>query len=277
MNTHTGHSGPELLIAPEHRLITLTGAGGKTSLSRWLASHLQLIPRRVIITTTTKILPLPGMTTILHDDGPDFLGRIRRALDQSPSIMVASRFDPATGKIIGLDKNIITFMHKSRLADTILVEADGAARKPLKAPNWHEPVIPAGTDLCIGIMGLDAAYRPLTESNVHRHEIFSQITSLKPGEKITPAHMTRIAMAPNGLFKGCPPDCELSVFLNKTDIPEGNELTEKFNSTVTSNGQASFIKWFAGSTQERRMIQIGQYTQASRIFSSTSLAFSHQL
>jgi len=277
MNMHTGHSGPELLISPEHRLITLTGAGGKTSLNRWLASHLQLIPKRVIITTTTKILPLPGVTTVLQEDGPDFMGRIRHALTHSPYIIVASKFDPTSGKLIGLGKKVVTVLHKSRLANTILVEADGAARKPLKAPNWHEPVIPARTDLCIGVMGLDAAYRPLTEPNVHRHEIFSQITNLMPGENVTPAHMIRSAMAPNGLFKGCPPDCELSVFLNKIDIPDGTELAQEFNNAIIENKQSSYIKWFAGSIRERHMIQIGQHTQAARIFSNTSLAFSHQL
>ena len=249
-------SGLDLLITPEDRLITLTGAGGKSSLSRWLSSHLRLIPRSVIITTTTKILPLPGVKTVLDESGPNFMDRIRNALAHSPCIVVASRFDQTSGKLTGLDKDKITTLHNSGLADTILVEADGAARKPLKAPNRHEPVIPLETDLCIGVMGLDAVYRPWTEANVHRHEIFSRITNLPPGENVTPEHLFKIATAPNGLFKGCPPDCDLKIFLNKTDIPNGHELVKEFKNILITGRQPMHFKWFAGSVAERHLREI---------------------
>lgn len=229
------------------RLIALTGAGGKTSLMRWIAEHCRARHKSVAMTTTTKIFPFPGVPTVLEDEGPDFTGRIRHAVKRSPCVCLARRFDEPSGKLMGLDKEVVTALHASRLVDTLIVEADGAARKPLKAPNGHEPVIPRGTELCIGVMGLDAAYRPLTEANVHRHAIFSRLTHLAPGEKVTPAHMVRLAVDPGGLFKGCPPDCDLRVFLNKSDIPGGAQLVEAFHNALLADRAAASFKWFAGS------------------------------
>ena len=42
--------------------------------------------------------------------------------------------------------------------DVLLVEADGAKRKPLKVPAEHEPVIPEDTDMVIGIAGASASW-----------------------------------------------------------------------------------------------------------------------
>lgn len=246
-------SGVGLLISPGHRLIALTGAGGKTSMMRWLADHRRGSGGRVILTTTTKIFPIPGVETILQEECNDFMGRIRIALKRTSCICIARRFHAVSGKLIGLDKEVVTSLHRFRWADTILVEADGAARKPLKAPNDNEPVIPGGTDLCIGVMGLDAAYRPLAEENVHRHEIFSRLTHLAPGEKVTPIHMARLAMAENGLFKGCPSACDRHVFLNKIDIPGGSELVEEFNNVPIEKEQPVSLQWFVGSVRERYM------------------------
>ncbi len=246
-----GASGLDSLISPNHRLIALTGAGGKTSLMQWIAAHRQGADRRVLITTTTKFFPFPGVLTVLQEEGPDFMGRVRKALTRSSCVCVASRFDEVLGKLIGLDTELVMGLHASGLADTMVVEADGAARKPLKAPNAHEPIIPVGTDLCIGVMGLDAVYRPLTEAHVHRHGLFSRLTHLPPGEPVTPACMVRLGMDPNGLFKGAPPHCDLRVFLNKIDIPGGFGLWDAFRTTLVDQGSSSNIEWCAGSVRER--------------------------
>ena len=48
-------------------------------------------------------------------------------------------------------------------ADRIVVEADGAARRPMKYPAVWEPVIPQYTDRVLVIAGLTALDRPLRE------------------------------------------------------------------------------------------------------------------
>ncbi|WP_319542159.1 selenium cofactor biosynthesis protein YqeC, partial [uncultured Pseudodesulfovibrio sp.] len=142
------------------------------------------------------------------------------------------------------------------IADTILVEADGAARKPLKAPAKHEPVIPIMSELCVGIMGLDAMNQILSEQIVHRSDIFSNMTGATLGDEITPAHMLRMAVNPGGMFKGCPPSCERKVLLNKVDIADGQAKVDRFITELTKNDTPPAISWFAGSCRQQTMHRI---------------------
>ncbi|SOB57916.1 putative selenium-dependent hydroxylase accessory protein YqeC [Pseudodesulfovibrio profundus] len=235
------------LISPSHRLITVVGAGGKTSLINWLGMQILPPEKRVIITSTTKIFPRHNVCTILNDGQPDFIDRIEQALDRHRKVVVAQQLDTRSGKLIGLSPAFVTHLRNRNIADTILVEADGAAHKPLKAPAEHEPVIPLESDLCIGVMGLDAMYLPLTEANVHRHEIFSHITKLLPGEPITPKQMLDIAVAPNGLFKGSPATSKLAVVLNKTDIPGGGYRVQEIERILPQEQRTRNYAWFTGS------------------------------
>jgi len=268
-------SGNASLTSPEHRLITVIGAGGKTSLISWLGMRKQPQERR-IITTTTKILPLPDVCTILQDDGPNFPGRVNKALEKHATIVVARRLDPASGKLIGLSTYAIAMLDELGLAQRILVEGDGAARKPLKAPASHEPVVPHTSNLCIGVMGLDAVNSLLRPENVHRPEHFPAVTGLEYGERITPAHMVRLALSPAGLFKSCPPHSHRAVFLNKSDIPDGDRLIEEFESTLHSIPQAHTLRWFAGSVRQNRFERIGLATIEAPLIQNNRLEISHQ-
>lgn len=241
-------SDPHALISDEHRLIALTGAGGKTSLMCWLSMFFKAEGKRVITTTTTKILPPPRGHVVLQNDGPDFTERVQSALQLFPSVTVAHDLDTASGKLLGLSRETISTLHNTEMADLILVEADGAARKPLKAPAKHEPVIPKETTLCIGVMGIDAVYRTMSEACVHRSKIFAKITGTDTGSVITPRHLITLAKSANGLFKGCPENCQKISFLNKTDSPGGEELVSEFNRLLTAE-RTEEIEWVAGSVR----------------------------
>ena len=73
---------------------------------------------------------------------------------------------------------------RKRLFDFILVEADGAKRKPIKAPADYEPVIPSSTTLVIGVIGLDALGKAIDEETIHRCELFCSLTGKKAGNTI---------------------------------------------------------------------------------------------
>ncbi|NDV24297.1 selenium cofactor biosynthesis protein YqeC [Desulfovibrio sp. JC022] len=254
------------LIQPEQRLITLTGAGGKTSLSHWLGSLLKANRKRVITTTTTKILPPSRGHIVLKADGPDFINRVRTAFTAVSGITVARDYDPDSGKLLGISRETVSELLDAELADVILVEGDGAARKPLKAPAGHEPVIPVESDLCIGVMGIDAVYRTMSKGCVHRSEIFSAVSGTKTGDVIRPRHLIRLAESRMGLFKGSPAGCAKAVFLNKTDSPGGMELAAEFTRLLartnwTATGSPD-IKWFAGSVHNREIFTLPQIIPA---------------
>lgn len=245
------------LIQPEQRLITLTGAGGKTSLSNWVESFLRANKKRVITTTTTKILPPKRGHIVLQADGPDFFNRIRIALAAVSGVTIAGDYDPASGKLLGVSRETVSALLEAELADTILVEGDGAARKPLKAPAGHEPVIPHESGLCIGVMGIDAVYRTMSKACVHRSELFSTVSGAANGDVIRPRHLIKLAESDLGLFKGVPEGCSKAVFLNKTDSPGGMELLAEFARLLGWTGRAD-IKWFAGSVHSREIFTFPQ-------------------
>ncbi|WP_290918500.1 selenium cofactor biosynthesis protein YqeC [Halodesulfovibrio sp.] len=226
-------------------MITLIGAGGKTSIMYWLAQHFSKAGKRIIVTTTTKMFPPKNGTTVLQKHSPDFFTEINNALTSYPLVTVAESFNPDCKKLIGLSKQTISKLCQAGIADCILVEADGAARKPLKAPNTREPVIPAETNICIGVMGLDAVFSPLTEENVHRSVLFSKCTECMPETQILPEHLIALADHPNGLFQFCPSTASRYVFLNKADLTGAKHIINDLRSQLrNANGAPS---WYSCS------------------------------
>lgn len=266
---------PDDLIRPSHRLAAFAGAGGKTSLIRWFAEAFRQAGKRVLITTTTKFFPFPDLNAILLRTAHSPADIINSALDQNGIAVVADHLDKTTGKLVGLHPAMVTEL--SALADLTLVEADGAARKPLKAPAEHEPVIPANTDLCIGVMGLDAAFRPLTETTVHRHETFARIAGLSAGKSILPEHMIRLAQNRNGLFKGCPGSSERIVFLNKNDLPSTSGTVHDLGNALSRLSGDSCLSWFSGSARLKRISRISPCPDENPPLPADALAFPHRL
>jgi len=215
-----------LLARPESgAVIALVGAGGKTSALFGLAQELGGGPTGVLITTTTHIydprreqgrgydrlalapalLEPPGSA---WDPGPDGPAPGRR-------LVLAARELPETGKLQGI--------HPLRVAELrrhwafVLVEADGAKRRPVKAPAAHEPVLPPAADLVLGVIGLDCLGRPMDEGCVHRPEHFGAVTGCAPGAPIGLAHLAALSRAPGGLFKGVPASARRVLLLNQAD------------------------------------------------------------
>lgn len=146
-------------------IITITGAGGKTSLMFSLAKKLANLGR-VLVTTTTKIFV------------PDLV--------EFEELVVEDRV------IKGLNKNIFIYgekiengkLHSMRYEqifelkekfDFILIEGDGAKEKKIKAWNETEPCIPNFSTKVIGVINLDIISMKLEEKNIHRFEIFKSI------------------------------------------------------------------------------------------------------
>jgi len=98
------------------------------------------------------------------------------------------------------------------------VEADGAARRPLKAPNATEPVIPDNTSLVIPVVGIDAVGCRLTDENVFRPEIASKLLGLPLGEVVSAEAIARLITHQQGIIKGSPPGARIVPFINKVEL-----------------------------------------------------------
>jgi probable selenium-dependent hydroxylase accessory protein YqeC len=213
----------EALGLRTREMISLVGAGGKTTLMFRLAKELLLNGKKVVTTTTTKILePSPEETNFLLIDRneekiKDFIGH---HLDQYHHVTIA-RERLGLRKLEGISPDLVDELWYSKKIDTIIIEADGAASRPIKAPREGEPVIPSQTNLVISILGMDGMEMVLSEENVFQPEKVSKITGIPMGERVTEEAMALLMVHPEGIFKGAPYSSRVIAFLNKVDIPDG--------------------------------------------------------
>jgi len=203
----------EFFKEPRKMVIAIVGAGGKTTALYCLGHELTAMGRRVLLTTTTKICR--------PDDIPLYLGPPDR-LRPVATLMAAASGMADARKLAGYSAGDIGVVASLGLFDDILVEADGAARKPIKSPNDTEPVYPQPLDLIIGVIGLDSLGQPATDDTVHRLPLFTGVTGASAGEPITASHVLALIEHENGLFRHAPAGVPRIVFLNKYDKIDEN-------------------------------------------------------
>ncbi len=206
----------EALGLKEKEVISLVGAGGKTTLMYRLAKELILSGKRVVTTTTTKILePKPEETNSLFVDSDErkIKDFVWRHLDQYHHLTVA-RERLGSGKLKGVSPDLVNELWSFDKINTIIVEADGAAGRTVKAPREWEPVIPTSTTVVIAILGVDGVGRELNEENAFHAEGISKITGIPVGERLTDEALAILMVHAGGLFKGAPSSSRVIAFLN---------------------------------------------------------------
>ena len=221
-------------------IISFVGGGGKTTLMFRMTEELARKGGRTLITTTTKIWPPDKKNPcniILTQSKQNLLEQADSAFRRSKYIIAASHHCTETDKLIGFSPEFVDVLWKSGHFRWILVEADGSARRPIKAPADHEPVIPLETRYLLGLIGLKALGKPLNEENVHRVDCFEKITGLPVGKKIDIDTIATLIRHHNGLFKNCPAHAQTIAFLNQADLLEdldiGKLLTEKLHQNLS--------------------------------------------
>lgn len=198
-------------------MIALVGGGGKTSLMYALAAEMASSGTSVITTTTTKIFP-PSIQEspclVLLEQEPN-LDKLAARLGESSHLTVG-RAMISSGKVDGIADLVVEQLRE--LADWIVVEADGAGRRPIKAPEVWEPVIPRSSDLVIPVVGLDCLGRPADDHWVFRLEKFLEVAGLPRAAMITPESIGRLMGSSKGGLKDIPESAKVVPFLNKTDL-----------------------------------------------------------
>jgi probable selenium-dependent hydroxylase accessory protein YqeC len=241
------------------RVVALVGGGGKTSLMYRLAHEISLTGRSVITTTTTKIFPpQPHQSRILillaDETKLDSLSKhlsVHRHLTVGESIL-------PNGKVQGVTSAIIN--ECLDVADIVLVEADGAARKPVKAPEKWEPVLPEKVHLVIPVVGLDCVGKPANSDTVFRLEHFLKVTGLNPGRLITPDTIGRLLAHSEGSLKNVPDDALVVPYLNKLDTFTNGKGLQEIIETAFSLSAGRIKKAVAGQLRERLWVKVVQPT-----------------
>ncbi|MBF9015303.1 MULTISPECIES: selenium cofactor biosynthesis protein YqeC [unclassified Oceanispirochaeta] len=212
----------EILNLQIGNFISLSGGGGKTSILYTLARENYLSGG--LYTTTTKMFN-PRLDNHpfqeIHLDWP--------SADPPPFIpgscfvageIIKSATPGVKDKVRGLSNKLLESWNSMGSWPILIIEADGAAGRPIKFPSKKEPVIPAEVNHAVGCIGLEALGAKVTESMVHRPDLFKNHLPLDRGSQISPGTLAALINRKNGLFKNCPEkhSVKKTVILNKIDL-----------------------------------------------------------
>ena len=191
-------------------ITALVGGGGKTTTMLRLAR--ELAGRgRVIVGTTTHIWPPKDDLPVLENPGER---EIIRALEKDPAVCVGITEIP-TGKLTAcsVPPGILC-----RMADFVLLEADGAKGRPLKAPGAEEPVIPGETAMTLALAGLEGIGRTIREA-AFRAERYAAVLETDLEHVIAPGDAARVLVSREGQYKSVTAGMDFVIILNKADGP----------------------------------------------------------
>ena len=191
----------ELLDLLEARsgIVCAVGAGGKkTTLYHLAGRH----PGRVGITATVPIAhfprTLPAHEVIAEADAivqavVEAGMRHRRVAFALPGLKQA--------RYGGLPSDLIREIHEAAGFDCLLVKADGARMRWIKAPDDSEPLIPSAAATVIALVSARAIGEPLTEEISHRPNRVEAVTGARVGETLSAGHVARLLASPDGALK----------------------------------------------------------------------------
>jgi probable selenium-dependent hydroxylase accessory protein YqeC len=209
-------------------VVALTGGGGKSSIMYALADELSMAGAKVLITTTTKVfLPTHGAVhRLIVSDERGLIEQVRQGI--TPKEIVALGCGVREGKLLGLSLELVDKLAEIAAADYILVEADGAAGLPFKAPHAHEPVIPQSSTVVLNVVGLDALETPLTEEYCQRPALVASICGLPLGARLDGQAIADVMLSSEGGRKNVPRGANWLPVINKidgvNDIPRATQI-----------------------------------------------------
>lgn len=209
------HSLSSLLQLPSKPLISIVGAGGKTTTMYTLAAECAEQGKRVVTTTTTNIyLPKSDEmdTVIVATETSTLLKKVQAAWGQHQCITVAGRLIGAE-KLGGVQLEQPYELLQRGGADVVIVEADGARHSMIKAPAEYEPVVPPQTHVALIVMSAEAINQPLRAEIAHRPERIAALLGMNQGEILTPGLIASLLTHEMGGLKNIPAQAMMYVLI----------------------------------------------------------------
>lgn len=187
----------------------VVGAGGKKSTLYALASALD----RAVVTATVRI-PLfdDRVDRLLGTDDPVSAVRTN---DRWPLGVVPGR-DGDRDRYLGYETETVDRL-ASGIDAPILIKADGARTRWLKAPNDEEPQIPRSTDLVVPVASARIVGRRLDSGRVHRPERVASLVELSADERISAGDVVTVLTHDRGGLKDVPDGARVVPLINMVD------------------------------------------------------------
>lgn len=211
-------------LEADRGVVCVVGAGGKKTTLYALADRVE----RAVVTATVRI-PIfdERVADVVVTDDP------RTALEDPtawPLGVVPER--ERADRYRGYEPEAITTFGDDAPADVVLVKADGARTRLLKAPNQSEPQLPAGADTVIPIASAQVVGKPLDPEYVHRPERVAELTGLEEGDRIRPVDVATVLASENGGRKRVPAGATVVPVVNMVDGDATETLGRKIAAGV---------------------------------------------
>lgn len=178
----------EFLSVKNKDIISVAGAGGKTTTINLLAKELVDKQQKILVTTTTKMFKTKEMVIVPS------IKLIREKLIKENLVITGKDFGT---KITAWDNEFLAKIIP--LADITLIEADGAKRLPFKMPKEHEPVYITESNKIAYIIGISALNQPL--KNLCRAELLIKFLQKDGEEKLTKDDIIKVILSEYGAKK----------------------------------------------------------------------------
>ena len=211
------------------QIISFVGAGGKTSLIYELGEQISKLGKKVIITTTTHMF-IPENNAVLTGKKEDMVNLLKN------KNLITVGVKESLEKIKGLPTKMTEKLIE--LADFVLIEADGSKRFPLKVPDEHEPVILDGSDLVIGVSGIDAIGKTIKDT-CHRPNLVADFLEVDINYIIRECDIAKIMLSDMGQKKNV--KCNYKIIINKVDDEELVAIALKISSECYKMGMKELI------------------------------------
>ncbi|MHB1654194.1 MAG: selenium cofactor biosynthesis protein YqeC [Desulfitobacteriaceae bacterium] len=173
-------------MARKAQVITLIGAGGKTTTLDRLAKEMHADGYPVVMTTTTKVFPMKA--------GEPWYNAQEPPPPETQLSFWYAGLEKETGKWVGPEKRLVdraidrdqfsNFRNTERGTSPFrcwVIEGDGARGKELKCWGEHEPQIPERTECAVLLLDAGLWGQPVLPENLHHPERCPDLV----GEKFT--------------------------------------------------------------------------------------------
>ncbi|QAU13979.1 putative selenium-dependent hydroxylase accessory protein YqeC [Halorubrum sp. BOL3-1] len=212
----------------------LVGAGGKKTTLYELADRLD----RAILTATVRI-PIFDRKVAAVRVTSDPIAALKDADDnQFPLGLVPER--ERDDRYRGYEPAIVDGLASAH-DGPVLVKADGARTRLLKAPNDREPQIPPEADTVVPVASVGAVGKSLSSEVVHRPERVAAITDAEIGDEITPKLVGRVLADERGGLKGIPADARPIPLINAVDDATDETVAREIAAVVHDRADVPLV------------------------------------
>jgi probable selenium-dependent hydroxylase accessory protein YqeC len=206
-------------------VVCVVGAGGKKTTLYALADRAE----RAVVTATVRI-PIfdDRVADVAVTEDP------RTAVEDAtawPLGVVPER--EREDRYRGYDPADVDALAGDSPADVVLVKADGARTRLLKAPNRSEPQIPPSADTVVPIASARVVGEPLDSEHVHRPERVAELTGLERGHRIRPVDVATVLASERGGRKRVPDGATAVPVVNMVDDDDAEAVGREIAHAVS--------------------------------------------